>query len=72
MPEAAKRMKIASGNSARRALQNAGVPLVRINGRAMAIEEADLDAFIKQRADYSGFGRPRKKATEEGTVTNGR
>jgi hypothetical protein len=65
MPDAAKRIGVSSGNTARRALQNAGVPLVEINKRAMAVEESDLEAFIEARAGYSGFGRPKKseKAT---------
>lgn len=58
MPDAAARLGV-SADSARRALLNAGAPLVRINGKAWAIEEGDLLAFIENRASYKGRGRPK-------------
>ena len=64
MPEAGKRLGV-SGDSTRRALLNAGVRLVRINARALAVEEQDLHAFMASRATYQGKGRPRKSAIEE-------
>jgi hypothetical protein len=59
MPAAGEKMGI-SGDSAKRALARAGVPLVQINSRAYAVEERDLKRFIEQReaAGYSGRGRP--------------
>ena len=35
------------------------VPLVRINAKALAVEEADLTAFIERRGESPGAGRPR-------------
>jgi len=69
MPEAGTRLGV-SGDSAKRALTNAGVPLVRINQKAWAVEEADLQAFIaaRQEASYSGRGRPRKVSAAEGNA----
>ena len=73
MPEAARRSGV-SPTSIRRALANAGVPLVEINAKAKAVEEADLAAFIAKRAEngYAGFGRPRgaknKQARDESRV----
>lgn len=59
MPEAAKRANV-SPTSIRRALANAGVPLVEINAKAKAVEESDLQAFMERRASsgYAGTGRP--------------
>lgn len=64
MPEAGKRLGV-SADSARRSLVNAGVPLVRINARALAVEEKDLEAFQAKRATYRGMGRPRKARENE-------
>ncbi len=61
MPEAARRLGYTTTNSALRALQNGGVPLVRINARAWAVEETDLQEFMSQREGYTGTGRPPKK-----------
>lgn len=65
MPEAARRMGV-STLSARRALLNAGVPLIKINERAYAIKEEDLTAFIaaRQAVGYSGRGRPRGASSQ--------
>jgi hypothetical protein len=63
MPEAARRLGVAR-TSAIRALTNAGVPLVRINQKALAVEETDLEAFVAGRAAYGGRGRPRKTAAD--------
>jgi hypothetical protein len=57
MPEAGKRLGI-SGDSARRAFVNAGIPLVKINERAWAVTEEDLNAFKVLRTGYVGRGRP--------------
>ena len=54
-----------SSNSARRALSNAGINLVRINARALAVEEIDLAGFIHVREGYAGMGRPRKEGVAE-------
>ena len=60
MPEAAARAGMAR-NTVKRALETAGVTLHRINRRAFAVDEADLDAFLAARAarGYLGRGRPR-------------
>jgi hypothetical protein len=59
MPEADKGLGI-SRDRARRALLRAGVPLIRINTRTLAVEEKDLEAFMAARANDRGKGRPRK------------
>lgn len=67
MPEAARRLGVSS-TSARRALLNAGVPLVHINARALAVSERDLAALVASRAGYAGRGRPqqpKETATKE-------
>jgi hypothetical protein len=62
MPEAARRAGFTTTNTVQRALRNAGVALVQINSRALAVEEADLNRFMEERsrAGYSGRGRPTK------------
>lgn len=60
MPDAGRRLGVAP-DSARRALVNAAVPLVRINARAWAVDESDLQVFINRRAGYKGRGRPRHR-----------
>lgn len=49
-----------SGDSAKRALQKAGVNLHKIHPRAYAVDEEDLERFIAEREakGYSGRGRP--------------
>ena len=63
MPEACRRLGLKGNDSARRALLGAKVPLERINGRALAVRAADLEAFIMRRSKYTGKGRPRKNET---------
>ena len=60
MGEAAKRMGLANATSARRSLQNAGLPLVVISARSFAVEESALATYMAQRAAAGGFapGRP--------------
>ena len=65
IPEAGRRLGV-STDSARRALLNAGVELVQINDRALAVEETDLEEFAKTRESYGGRGRPRKKPSPAG------
>ena len=60
MGEAGKRLGVTS-NSARRALQNAGIPLTVISTRSYAVEEADLQILIDKRGTNPGPGRPRKQ-----------
>ena len=57
MTEAGKRLGVTS-NSARRALQNAGVPLVAVTARTYVVSEEDFEAFATQRQGYAGRGRP--------------
>jgi len=64
MPEAGRRLGM-TGNNARRALANAGVPLVKINERAFAVEEKDLETFMQARATYRGRGRPKKQQASQ-------
>lgn len=66
MPDAAKRLGLSNGDSARRALRNAGIPLVQINQKAFAVDEDALAAFVQKRAEYRGMGRPRKGAEPTG------
>lgn len=42
----------------RRALMNAGVGLTRINAKAIAVDEAELAAFVARRGESPGRGRP--------------
>lgn len=56
MGEAAKRMGLANATSARRSLQNAGVPLTVISARSFAVDEAHLAAYVARRAAAGGFG----------------
>ncbi len=67
MPEAARRAGV-SRNSIKRALDNAGIPLVEINGKAFAVEDSDLATFIAARGVSPGRGRPagaKNKAKEQ-------
>lgn len=65
LSEAAKRLGV-HAKSAQRTLEEAGVPLVRIHARAFAVEEANLERVIQDRAarGINGPGRPRKNKTE--------
>lgn len=65
MPDAAQRIGYTS-DGLRRTLIQAGVALVRIHAKAVAVEEADLDAFLGLRRNYIGRGRPRKENICEG------
>jgi hypothetical protein len=60
MGEAAKRIGV-TANSARRALQNACIPLTPISSRAYVVEESVLADFIVSRGGRVGKGRPRKR-----------
>ena len=56
----------------RRALMGARVSLTRINEKAIAVDEADLAAFVAKRGESPGRGRPqgaknKAKAREEST-----
>jgi hypothetical protein len=53
----------------RRSLVNAGVPLVRINAKALAVEETDLAAHLARRPNYT-FGRPRKVKSVEAEASS--
>jgi hypothetical protein len=59
IPEAALRMGITHGG-ARAALKNAAVTLVKINERALAVEEAEVQKYIEERGGVVRVGRPRK------------
>lgn len=37
---------------------DSGVNLIRINAKALAVEETDLEEFIKKRGQSPGRGRP--------------
>ena len=53
----------------RRALQTGGVQLVRIGARTLAVEEANLEAFLSERpAGYKGRGRPPGAKNKTGGV----
>jgi hypothetical protein len=45
-------------NSARRALQNADVPLVQISSRCYLVEDSDAEAYVKVRGKSPKKGRP--------------
>ncbi len=68
MPEAGRRLGVSS-DSARRALVNAGVHMLRVNTRAWAVSEKDLKAFIESRAGYVGRGRPRESVKAKARKT---
>ena len=57
MPEAARRAG-ASRSSIKRTLENGGVPIVQINGKAHAVEEGDLAVFLASRPEGYRKGRP--------------
>jgi hypothetical protein len=61
MGEAAKRLHITT-NSARRALQNAHVPLTMISNRCYTVDESDLETFMLLGGANRSKGRPRKGA----------
>ncbi len=72
MPEAAKRINDRLGmrlnaKSVKRTLRSASLTLVPINKRALAIEDSDIEAFIlsREKAEYSGRGRPRTRPPVE-------
>ncbi len=54
MPEAARRAGYTRGGSVQRALEKAGVKLVKINEKAFAVEESDLEAFLLNRSTKPG------------------
>ena len=51
LAKAARRARMGSVNSVRRALVAAGVPLVTISPGEMAVEEADLNRFLVERVE---------------------
>ena len=57
MPEAGRRAGM-TRDGVRRALMNAGVSLTRIDAEAIAVDEADLVAFVEKRGESPGRGRP--------------
>ena len=57
MPEAGRRAGM-TPDGVRRSLMNAGVNLIRINAKAIAVDEADLAAFVEKRGESPGRGRP--------------
>jgi hypothetical protein len=57
MPEAGRRAGMTS-DGIRRALMNAGASLIRINEKAIAVDERDLAAFVEKRGESPGRGRP--------------
>ena len=63
MGEAARRIGVRP-NSARRSLQNAGVPLVEISSRSYAVDEEAFEAFVKARCGNFARGGRRRKQTE--------
>lgn len=59
MPEAAARLGYSDGDSVKRALENAGYPLVKINARAWAVEGKHVEAFKAARGTVVSPGRPK-------------
>ena len=57
MPEAGRRAGM-TADGVRRSLMNAGISLTRINEKAIAVDEAELAAFVKNRGESPGRGRP--------------
>jgi len=51
MATAARRARMGSTNTIRRALNAAGVPLVTLSPGVFAVEEQDLDRFLESRHD---------------------
>ena len=60
LAKAARRARMGSVNSVRRALVGAGIPLVTISPGEMAVEEADLNRFLVERVETT----PTKVALE--------
>jgi hypothetical protein len=63
MAEAARRAGT-TVDGIRNGLRNAHFPLVEISARALAVEEANLEAYIQQRGINPGPGRSRKIVDE--------
>jgi len=51
MATAARRARMGSSNTIRRALNAAGVPLVTLSPGTFAVEEADLNRFLENQSD---------------------
>lgn len=51
MGPAARRARMGSANTIRRALHAAGVPLVTLSPGVFAVEEADLNRFLQNRSE---------------------
>ena len=68
MSEAAKRLGLGSTTAVRELLKRNSVPLVEIHARAYAVEESDLEAFMKVRR---GRGRPPKDGSTGEEQSNG-
>lgn len=67
MAEAARRAGVTS-NGIRLSLQNAGVSLVRISDRAVAVEETDLERYLASRGGELRPGRPRRSASAKDEI----
>ena len=61
MPEAARQLGLSRGDAAKRLLEGSGVVIHRINGRALAVADEDVERVAQARREvaYSGRGRPR-------------
>ena len=72
MPEAGRRAGM-TPSGIRVALMNAGIALTRINEKAIAVDEADLAAFVARRGESPGRGRPQgaKNKPKEQESSNG-
>lgn len=60
MATAARRARVGSINTIRRALLAAGVQVVTVSPGAYAVEEADLNRFLQRRENESPAPPPRK------------
>lgn len=63
MSEAARRLGMKHGDSARRALLAAGVPMQRLHARTWVVEEGEVEKYL-ERVGTRSQGRPRKSAPE--------
>ncbi|MFN3649751.1 MAG: hypothetical protein ACK47B_09220 [Armatimonadota bacterium] len=61
MATAARRARVGSANTIRRALLQAGVPLVTLSPGVFAVEEADLNRFLQQQQDEPPTPRPKPR-----------
>jgi len=67
MATAARRARVGSANTIRRALVAAGVPLVTLSPGVFMVEESDLERFLRDRQELPAAPRPVTRPKSAGT-----